>query len=293
MPNNVALHLGGAGFDGISASAQVSVGPNSFVDGVRVAAQELAVGTEQFLRDLLEALVELAPEDFLDRALRARYTSGGDAAEGAHLVEAHDFNLRAALCELLADDRVLSGGPAVALDRPREFDKTGNIALEGKMQASAVRTALVHQGAHRHIPSVIHFAENIFKRDANIAEEQLVEFGLPGHLTQGANFDAGRFHIHEEDGESFVFRRARVGANDEFTPIAHPAVAGPDLLAVHDVVIAVQPCFHLQTREIGTGVGLGKALAPDFFSAQNFRNIALFLRFCSAGDDGGADETQT
>src|SRR5271168_2273417 len=119
MPNDVALHLGGAGFDGISAGAQVGVGPNAFVDSAGVAGQELAVRTEQLLGDLLKALVELAPENFLDRSLRARHTRGGDAAEGPHLVETHNFNLRATLRELLADEWILGGGVAVARNSSR------------------------------------------------------------------------------------------------------------------------------------------------------------------------------
>src|ERR1039458_679495 len=144
MANDVPLHLGGAGFDGISASAQVGVGPNPFIDRARVPAEELAVGAEQLLRDLLKALVEFAPENLLDRALWAGHARRGDAAEGPHLVEAHDLNLRAALRELLTDERVLGGRSAVALDGAREFDKTGNGTLEYKMEARAVRTALVH-----------------------------------------------------------------------------------------------------------------------------------------------------
>ena len=94
-----------------------------FVDGVRVAAEKLAVGAEQFLRDLLEALVELAPENFLDGAFGARHAGGGDAAEGAHLIEAHDFDFRAALREFLANDGIFGGGAAVAYGGASEFDE--------------------------------------------------------------------------------------------------------------------------------------------------------------------------
>src|ERR1700689_1608129 len=159
------------------------------------------------------------------------------------------------------------------------------------MEASAVGAPLVHQGAPRHIPSVVHFAENIFGWHANIAKENLVEFGFPGHLTQRSYRAAGRLHLDERARKALVFREAGIGASDQLTPVADPAVAGPDFLAVDDVVIAVKPRFHLQTGEVGTRVRLGEALAPDFFCAQNFWNVAFFLRFCSIGDDRGADET--
>ncbi len=86
------------------------------------------------------------------------------------------------------------------------------------------------------------------------------------------------------------FAAAGVGADDQLAPVADPAVAGPDFLAVDDVVIAVELGFGLQSGEIGAGVGLGKTLAPDFFRAENFGNEALFLGFCSASDDGGTDQ---
>src|ERR1700735_5136506 len=54
MPNDVALHLGGAGFDSISTRAQVGVRPNPILDSVRIAGQQLTVGTENLLGDLLE-----------------------------------------------------------------------------------------------------------------------------------------------------------------------------------------------------------------------------------------------
>src|SRR5277367_4393969 len=126
MPNDVALHFGGAGFDGVAASAQVGVGPEAVVDGVRVAAEKLAIGAEQFLCDLLEALVELTPEDFLDGAFGPGNPGGCDATESAHLVEAHDFDFCAALRQLLADEWIFAGGPAVTLNCAGKFDKAAD-----------------------------------------------------------------------------------------------------------------------------------------------------------------------
>src|ERR1700751_6071187 len=97
MPNDVSLHLGGAGFDRISPRAQVCVRPDSLVDRMRVTPQQLSVRTEQLLRDLLKALIQLAPEELLDRALWAGHAGCRNPAECSHLVEAHDFDLCAAL----------------------------------------------------------------------------------------------------------------------------------------------------------------------------------------------------
>src|SRR4029077_17845474 len=84
VPDDVALNLRCACLDGVAARAQIAVRPDAFVDGVAVRGFELSVGTEQFLRDLLEPLVQLAPEDLLNRAFGPRDSGGADAAEGAH-----------------------------------------------------------------------------------------------------------------------------------------------------------------------------------------------------------------
>src|SRR5580693_10444648 len=98
------------------------------------------------------------------------------------------------------------------------------------MKARAVRAALVHERADRNIPAVIHFAEDIFSRHADIAEEQLVEFGFAGHLAERTNFDAWRFHVHKKNCKAFVLSGGCIGTNDELAPIAHPTVTGPDFL---------------------------------------------------------------
>src|SRR3984957_5039448 len=138
MADDVALHLGSAGFDGIASRAQVGVGPHAVVNRARIAGQQLAVRSQDFLRDLLQALIKLAPEYFLNAAFRARYAGGGEAAEGAHLIEAHDFDFGTALCEFLANDGILRGGASIALDIAREFDQTRDVAFENEMKGCAI-----------------------------------------------------------------------------------------------------------------------------------------------------------
>jgi hypothetical protein len=75
MPDDVALHFGSAGLDGVAAGAQVAVGPCSVIDGVWIVAEQLSIGAENFLGDLLQALIQLAPEKFLDGTFRPRNAS--------------------------------------------------------------------------------------------------------------------------------------------------------------------------------------------------------------------------
>src|SRR4051794_31703583 len=148
MPDDVALDLRGPRFDGVAPRAQVAVRPLAVVDRARVAAFQLAVWTQQLLRDLLEALVQLAPENLLDRALGSGDAGRADAAEGAHLVRAHGFDFDVALRQFLADDGIVGGGAAVPLHGARQLDEPIHVALVGDLQAGAERAALVHQRAH-------------------------------------------------------------------------------------------------------------------------------------------------
>ena len=107
MPNDVALDFRGTSFDGISARSQVTVRPNPFINGVSVAPEQLAVRAKQFLRELLNALIEFTPKQLLNGTFRARRTCGRDAAEGPQLVQAHDFDFRVALSEPLTNDGIL------------------------------------------------------------------------------------------------------------------------------------------------------------------------------------------
>ena len=72
LGDDVALHLGRAGVDGAGARPEELARPVDVGPRARARAQELAAGPEEVERGLAEALVELAPEDLLDRRLGAR-----------------------------------------------------------------------------------------------------------------------------------------------------------------------------------------------------------------------------
>src|SRR5208282_3898430 len=173
-----------------------------------------------------------------------------------------------------------------------EFNQPFNVPLEQEMEARAIRAALVHERADSHIPAVVDFAEDVFDWHAHITEEELIEFALSSHLPQWTDVDARRLHIDQQNRQSFVLRYVRVRANNKLAPISHPAVAGPHLLTVDDVVVSVQAGFGLQTRKIGAGVRFGETLTPDLFSAENLGDEAFLLRFRAIRNDGRADQSQ-
>src|SRR5262245_14310649 len=143
MADDVALDFRRARFNRIAARAQVAVRPRAVIDGVPIRGFELPVRTQEFLRDLLQALVQLAPEDLLNRSFGPRHTGVADAAERAHLVGAHDLYFSVALRELLADQRILGRRATAAFDRPRQLDQPVDVALIRDLPARPERAALV------------------------------------------------------------------------------------------------------------------------------------------------------
>ena len=116
----------------------------------------------------------------------------------------------------------------------RQLDQPFDVALIRDLQARAERAALVHQRADRHVPALIHLADDVRHRHADVAEEHFVELRLAGHLPQRPHLDARRLHVHQHHGEALVLRHGGIGAHDQLAPVRRPAVAGPDLLPVDD-----------------------------------------------------------
>ncbi len=69
------------------------------------------------------------------------------------------------------------------------------------------------------------------------------------------------------------------------SPVAVMRARGPHLLPVHDPRLAVGDRPRPQTREIGTGAGLGEQLAPHVLAAQHRAEKALLLLVGAPRDD--------
>ena len=66
-----------------------------------------------------------------------------------------------------------------------------------------------------------------------------------------------------------------VGAREQEAPVGHVGVAGPDLVAVDHVLVAVARRGGAQRREVGAGLGLAEALAPALAAADQAGQEAL------------------
>src|SRR6266404_7315312 len=60
---------------------------------------------------------------------------------------------------------------------------------------------------------------------------------------------------------------------------------GPDLLAVDDVIIAVEDSLGVQCRKIAAGVRFGKSLTPNLLAGEHGPQISLLLGFRAQRDN--------
>ena len=68
-------------------------------------------------------------------------------------------------------------------------------------------------------------------------------------------------------------------------------IARPDLLAIDDPAAILAPhCAGFDRREVGTGIRLREALAPDVLHSQDPRNVVSLLVFRAHTQDNRSDE---
>ena len=103
----------------------------------------------------------------------------------------------------------------------------------------AEHVALVEQRRVGDHPSFIQLGDEIFARDVDVVEENLVEALVAGHLHQRAHGDAGSFHIDQNVGNPAMLGRLGIGAHQAEHPVGILRARGPDLLAVDDELVAM------------------------------------------------------
>ena len=115
------------------------------------------------------------------------------------------------------------------------------------------------------VQPLLSLADDVLLRHADVLEVLLAQFVvMPSTISIGRTVSPGVFmsSISKKLMPSCFFG-PRVGAHQQEHLVGEVGAGGPDLRAVDDVVIAVEHGLGLQAREVGAGVRLGVALAPD------------------------------
>ena len=80
----------------------------------------------------------------------------------------------------------------------------------------------------------------------------------------------GRAHVDDEVGDALLRRRVGIGAREQDAEVRDVRERRPDLLPVHDVLLAVaRRARVVQRREVAARVGLAEQLAPDLGAVED------------------------
>ena len=226
-------------------------------------------------RELAELLARLAVRE-LDHERTATRSSAcrlGDVALGEH---PERVELRRDVAELAPVRRVVHVRREI-LDQTRRVDQV----------AHECGAALERQGHVGDPPAVVLVADAALDRHPHLVEEELRELRGPEHGLQRPYLDAGQVHRQHQPGDAVVLLHVGVGAHEQLAEVADLTERAPDLLTGHHVVIAVADGPRAERSEVGAGLGLREALAPDLLAAKDLRQVRLLLCLSSLRHDRG------
>ena len=106
--------------------------------------------------------------------------------------------------------------------------------------AQLARFPFVADDRHRDAPPLTRLADHVLGRDARAIEQHLAELRRDAvDHPQWPLLDAGLVHREREGRQAFVLRHVAIGAREQEAPVGNVGVAGPHLVPVDHVVIAV------------------------------------------------------
>ena len=111
----------------------------------------------------------------------------------------------------------------------------------------------------------------------------------PDSVVMGRASTPGLVHVDQHQRQTLVPLRAGLGADQREQLVAVDRLRGPDLLAVDDVLVAVEDPGRADAGEVGAGAGLGEALAPDLLVAQDRADDVALLLLAAEHGDGGCE----
>ena len=183
------------------------------------------------------------------------------------------------------------GEPLVTVDVDAELAGIGDGVVEHQFGVGVAgdADALVGEHVAHDAPALVLVAEPVGHRHHHVGEVDLVDEVVGVRVGDLADLDARRVHRHEEDRDALALGRLGVGAHEQEAPLGGVGVRRPDLLAVHDVAVAVANGAGAQRGEVGAGVGLGEALAPVDLAGDDRRQVQRLLLGRAVGHERRAD----
>src|SRR5579859_6210099 len=257
---------------------------------------ELAVRSEHLQHQVLMAFVHLAVVQLVDRRLGTRSLALLQLAQNAQAGIAQHLDLDDHAAQLLADHRVLQGRLAVAAEVTARVEQALHIGLVARHPGKHAAATFETERRLRELPALALLANDVLHRNLHIGKEDLSKLGTAGDLLQWPDFHARRVHVQDEIRDALVLGNVRIRAGEQHAVVGDRPQAGPDLLAIDDVVLAVVETladgFRLQAGEVGPGIRLGIQLTPDVLGRQDAADVLLLLRLRAVGNQGWPDDAQ-
>ena len=151
--------------------------------------------------------------------LLQHFTNHQDAPEGVA-----DFNL----------------GNLVAHQRITRVCPLARHQIQRPIRHQAIDAAtFVLELAHRLFECRTFDTNKVFDRHAHIGVEHLAEVPVGGHVGDGAHFDAGGVHRHDDLADARMRWAFFAGATDQVTKIGEFSEARPNFLAVDHPLVSV------------------------------------------------------
>ena len=140
-------------------------------------------------------MVQFGPDQFIHHGADARLPAFGCICELPKGVVFHGLDPRCQVGQLLADERVLRLGLAIAAMAAGQAHEVLQHELRTGRRAQHV--ALMKKGSIGDKPALVEFPDHIRSRDAHILKKDLVKAGVSRHLNEGADRDPGCLHINQ------------------------------------------------------------------------------------------------
>src|SRR5690348_2942004 len=236
----------------------------------RLALEGERVGADRLHGEFGQALLDLRALDLEERALGARPLAAAHRGDHAQIGDLERHQLDFERGDLVAEARAHDERAAAILLLRRDLLQAFQLALRRADAGDA--GALIAEQELGVGPALVLLADEVLGRHLDVVEEHLVDFAPAIHGHDGADGDARRLHVDEQEGDALLLLLgAGIGAHQVEDPIGEMRRGRPDLLAVDDVVVAIAYRLGPERGEVGTGARLGEALAPDMLAREDAR----------------------
>src|SRR5579883_1258253 len=205
---------------------------------------KLAVRASQIQGELADSQVKFACRKFQYGALWAWWQAFQLARDLSIGGKAKRLGFAGKTGDSLTHPRVLPRRASIALDLLGKRDQF--LHQSDHVGALADPHALEHQRSDRHLPSLVLLADKVFLRHSYVLEKDFIKASCSGHLNQRSHGDARAVHVNQQVAQTLMLWGMGVGANKQDTHVGAVCLGGPDLLSVHDEVIAIFDCPGLQ-----------------------------------------------